>query len=70
MSINNSLRVMLTGVYDVGMTERRSSSYQESFHGGIALNLARAFTRGYNQRLISSKRLPERWLGRTQGTPT
>jgi hypothetical protein len=31
MSRNNSLRVMLTGVYDFGMTERRYSCYQESF---------------------------------------
>jgi hypothetical protein len=36
----------------------------------MALNLARTFTRGCHQRLIRSKRLPERWLGRTQGMPT
>jgi hypothetical protein len=36
---------------------------QKAFHGGIALNLARALTRGYNMRLVTHKKLPERWLG-------
>jgi hypothetical protein len=38
-------------------------------NAGLILNLARALTRGYHQRLLSSKRLPERWLGSTQDTP-
>jgi hypothetical protein len=47
-----------------------ANALHEVFHGGMALNLASAFTHGAHQRLIRSTRLPERWLGRTQATPT
>jgi len=39
-------------------------------NAGLALTLARAFTRGDHHRLVGRKRLPERWLGPYVDRPT